>query len=78
MQMLTACPVYHYPRRGLRRVKMWSVTFLKQVSSRTFTAEMVKKKTQVDPILSLVYRYVQNGWPSIVDASLVPYKNKQG
>ena len=40
-------------------------------------AEMVKKKTQVDPILSLVYRYVQNGWPSIVDASLVPYKNKQ-
>ena len=41
------------------------------------TAEMVKKKTQVDPILSLVYRYVQNGWPSIVDASLVPYKNKQ-
>ena len=72
MQMLTACPVYHYPRRGLRRVKMWSVTFLKQV-----TAEMVKKKTQVDPILSLVYRYVQNGWPSIVDASLVPYKNKQ-
>ena len=41
------------------------------------TAEMVKKKTQVDPILSLVYRYVQNGWPSVVDASLVPYKNKQ-
>ena len=41
------------------------------------TAEMVREKTQVDPILSLVYRYVQNGWPSIVDASLVPYKNKQ-
>ena len=41
------------------------------------TAEMVKKKTQVDPVLSLVYRYVQNGWPSVVDASLVPYKNKQ-
>ena len=35
------------------------------------TAEMVKKKTQVDPILCLVYRYVQNGWPFVVDASLV-------
>ena len=41
------------------------------------TTEMVKKSTQVDPVLSLVYRYVQNGWPFVVDASLVPYKNKQ-
>ena len=38
---------------------------------------MVKKKTQVDPVLSLVYRYAQSGWPAVVDASLVPYKNKR-
>ena len=38
---------------------------------------MVKKSTQVDAVLSLLYRNVQNGWPSIVDTSLVPYKNKQ-
>ena len=41
------------------------------------TAVMVKNKTQVDPVLSLVHRYVQSGWPAVVDASLVPYKNKR-
>ena len=41
------------------------------------TAEMIKRKTQVDPVLSLVCRYVQHGWPRVVDSSLVPYKNKQ-
>ena len=38
------------------------------------TAEMIKKKTQVDPVLSLVYRYIQSGWPSVVDADMIPYK----
>ena len=41
-----------------------------------YTAEMVKKKTQVDPVLFLVHRYVQSGWPAVVDTSLVPYKKK--
>ena len=40
------------------------------------TAEMIKKKTQVDPVLSLVYRYKQSGWPSVVDADMIPYKNR--
>ncbi|CAB3989970.1 Transposon Tf2-9 poly, partial [Paramuricea clavata] len=40
------------------------------------TAEMIKKKTQVDPVLSLVYRYIQSGWPSVVDADMIPYKNR--
>ncbi|CAB4025212.1 Hypothetical predicted protein [Paramuricea clavata] len=30
------------------------------------TAEMIKKKTQVDPVLSLVYRYIQSGWPMLI------------
>ncbi|CAB4033870.1 Transposon Tf2-9 poly, partial [Paramuricea clavata] len=40
------------------------------------TAEMIKKKAQVDPVLSLVYRYIQSGWPSVVDADMIPYKNR--
>ena len=40
------------------------------------TAEMIKKKTQVDPVLSLVYRYIQSGWPSVVDADMIPYRNR--
>jgi transposase InsO family protein len=40
------------------------------------TAVMIKKKAQVDPVLSIVYRYIQSGWPCVVDADMIPYKNR--
>ena len=41
------------------------------------TSQMIKRQTQVDPVLSKVYNYVISGWPSVVDPTLVPFKNKQ-
>ena len=38
---------------------------------------MIKKETQVDPVLSKVYTYVISGWPGVVDPTLVPYKSKR-
>ena len=41
------------------------------------TSPMIKKETQVDPVLSKVYTYVISGWPGVVDPTLVPYKSKR-
>ena len=41
------------------------------------TSQMIKKETQVDPVLSKVYTYVISGWPGVVDPTLVPYKSKR-
>ena len=38
---------------------------------------MIKKETQLDPVLSQVYNYVISGWPHVVDPSLVPFKTRQ-
>lgn len=38
---------------------------------------MIKKETQLDPVLSQVYTYVISGWPHVVDPSLVPFKTRQ-
>ena len=39
---------------------------------------MIKRQTQVDPVLSKVYRFVISGWPRVVDPSFVPFKTKRG
>ena len=41
------------------------------------TSQMVKKETQVDPVLSKVYTYVVSDWTGVVDPTLVPYKSKR-
>ena len=41
------------------------------------TSQMIKKETQLDPVLSQVYNYVISGWPHVVDPSLVPFETKQ-
>ena len=38
---------------------------------------MIKKETQLDPVLSQVYNYVIRGWPHVVDPSLVPFKTRK-
>ena len=41
------------------------------------TSQMIKKETQVDPVLSKVYNYIISGWPSVVDPTPVPFKTKR-
>ena len=41
------------------------------------TSQMIKKETQLDPVLAQVYNYVISGWPHVVDSSLVPFKTRQ-
>jgi len=41
------------------------------------TSQMIKKQTQVDPVLSKGYNYIISGWPSVVDPTLVPFKTKR-
>ena len=51
--------------------------FLEPEVVTNVTSQMVKRETQVDPVLSKVYSYVISGWPRVVDPTLVPFKNKQ-
>ncbi|XP_020605308.1 uncharacterized protein LOC110044130 [Orbicella faveolata] len=51
--------------------------FLEPEVVTNVTSQMIKRETQVDPILSKVYSYVISGWPSVVDPTVVPFKNKQ-
>ena len=41
------------------------------------TSHMIKRETQVDPVSSKVYSYVISGWPSVVDPTMVSFKNKR-
>ena len=50
--------------------------FLEPEVVTNVTSQMIKRETQVDPVLSKVYSYVISGWPSVVDPTLVPFKNK--
>lgn len=51
--------------------------FLEPEVVTNVTSEMIKKATQVDPVLSKVYSSVISGWPGIVDPTLVPFKSKR-
>lgn len=41
------------------------------------SSDMVRDETQKDPLLSHVFRYTMQGWPSVVDPELVPFKSRQ-
>ena len=41
------------------------------------TSQIIKKETQLDPVLAQVYNYVVSGWPHVVDPRLVPFKARQ-
>ena len=51
--------------------------FLEPEVVTNVTSQMIKRETQVDLVLSKVYSYVISGWPSVVDPTLVPFKNKR-
>ena len=38
-----------------------------QIQAMPVTAEQVQATTRHDPVLSQVFRYVQNGWPATVN-----------
>ena len=48
-----------------------------QIQAMPVTAEQVQAATRRDPVLSQVFRYVQNGWPATVNDKYKPfYKHK--
>ena len=48
-----------------------------QIQAMPVTAEQVQTTTHRDPVLSQVFRYVQNGWPATVNDKYKPfYKHK--
>ena len=48
-----------------------------QIQAMPVTAEQVQATTRHDPVLSQVFRYVQNGWPATVNDKYKPfYKHK--
>ena len=51
--------------------------FLEPEVVTNVTSQVIKRETQVDPVLCKVYSYVISGWPSVVDPTLVPFKNKR-
>ena len=51
--------------------------FLEPEVVTNVTSQMIKRETQVDPVLSKVYSYVISGWRRVVDPTLVPFKDKQ-
>ena len=50
--------------------------FLETEVMTNVTSQMIKKETQVDPVLSQVYGFITMGWPNVIDPSLAPFKNK--
>ena len=44
-----------------------------QIKTLLVSACQVQRVTQNDAILSKVYLYVKNGWPSVVDKEIQPY-----
>ena len=48
-----------------------------QIQAMPVTAEQIQAATRRDPVLSQVFRYVQNGWPATVNDKYKPfYKHK--
>ena len=44
-----------------------------QINTLPVSGMSVQRVTQNDAILSKVYLYVKNGWPSVVDKEIQPY-----
>ena len=47
-----------------------------QIQILPVTAKDIAKATMVDPVLSRVYQYVVNGWPTEVSEDLKPFKQR--
>ena len=52
-----------------------AVFSLSQLEVLPVDTARLKRVTQTDPVLSQVFRYVQEGWPSVLDAEFRPYGN---
>ncbi len=50
-----------------------SAFHIEQIEHLPVTSEQIRAATQKDPILSKVFRFVQNGWPNEVEESLKPF-----
>ena len=50
--------------------------FLDTAVVTTVTCQMIKKETQIDPVLFQLYKYVISGWPHLVGPSLLPFKTR--
>ena len=48
-------------------MKMLNAIFWRMTWETAVTADLLRKKTMKDPVLSKVLRYTQSGWPSTVD-----------
>ena len=51
--------------------------FLEPEVVTNVTIQMIKRETQVDPVLPKVYSFVISGWPIVVDLTFVPFKIKR-
>ena len=47
------------------------------LSGKTVTAKAIWQWTRRDPLLSQVYRHVMEGWPKLLDQSLLPYYKRR-
>ena len=53
-----------------------AVFSLSQLEVLPVDTARLKRATQTDPVLSQVFHYVQEGWPSVLDAEFRPYGNR--
>ena len=44
-----------------------------QIQAMPVTAEQVQAATRRDPVLSQVFRYVQDGWPTTINDKYKPF-----
>ena len=65
------------PLTWSRKCEIVELIFLDTEVVTNVTSQMIKKETQLDPVLSQVYNYVISGWLHVVDPSLVPFKTRQ-
>ena len=75
-QTLMVFPDFHWTRReaALDYINSFVVG---QIQAMPVTAEQVQVTTRCDPVLSQVFRYVQDGWPATINDKYKPfYKRK--
>ena len=47
------------------------------ISEKPVTAKAIRQWTRRDPLLGQIYRHVMEGWPKLVDQSLLPYYKRR-
>ena len=58
---LSRLPLGTHREAALDCIEMFMIG---QIQAMPLTAEQVQAATRCDPVLSQVFRYVQNGWPT--------------